>query len=195
MASIKIGKKVLENITDVKIFDLSTDGNYFVISVLTAEGKELKSSFLKKGRFRLELKGNLLSGKFANCATVFGDIQSANVGNSARVDGFVVDYSCPRGSISVDTSIEINYGNAARARKTYTRATIVHIDGDIRSIECNVSNVEFEYVVFGNCKEISVSNCLSCKGKVANLVAGNIIYCNCGVHNKSKVNINKQSTD
>lgn len=177
MARVKFGRFQVDGIIALNIVDC---GDSFMLTFGYANGSTSSKTFNKSQRLRVELKGNVGRLVSLNCATVFGNIKKAEVGNSAEIEGYVKQFQNPRDSVTINRNIKISYGNENREDNPSTRARIIHIDGNIHQLCVNVSNVEMEVVLKGDCDIVNVDNCLYCKGVVENIKAGNAIYCTMG---------------
>lgn len=100
--------------------------------------------------------------------------------DESLIEGYVKQFQNPRDSVTINRNIKVSYGNEDRIDNPSTRARIIHIDGSIHQLCVNVSNVEMEVVLKGDCDIVNVDNCLYCKGVVENIKAGNAIYCTMG---------------
>lgn len=191
MNSLKVNGKVYNYVKDVKIV-----GDFKEITIYIKDYySNISSIKIKTDNLRIECKGNVGVVNSNNCATVYGNIVQSTVQNCAYVDGFIKDYCCPRGSISIDNSIYICHGSELIKRNgmtvydssSSTKAKVIKIDASdyLNSLSVDVSNIRCEVVVFGSVNTITVGNCLYTKGIVESCSAGNALYMTAGL-NKAK---------
>ena len=190
MARVKFERFQVDGVVALNIVDW---GDSFMLMFVYANGGTSNKVFKKSQRLRVEFKGSMGRLISSNCATIFGNIKKAYVGNSAEIEGYVRQFQNPRDSVTIDRNIKIAYRDEDRGGTSSIKARIIHIDGNIQQLFVNVSNVEMEVVLNGNCDSVSVGNCLYCKGTVENIRAGNSIYCTMGKSNgKTKRELQKE---
>ena len=106
----------------------------------------------------------------SNCLTVLGNVDYAFVPNTLTVEGMVCNTSK---NIQIDRFLKVTYGRERNKRenpKPYQkRAYVIKIEGDLRKLTIDVTNVSIEPVVFGNVANVKVKNCLSVKGCCKNM--------------------------
>lgn len=190
MARVKFERFQVDGVVALNIVDCDDS---FMLMFVYANGGTSNKVFKKSQRLRVEFKGTIGRLTSSNCATIFGNIKRADVGNSAEIEGYVKQFQNPRDSVTIDRSIKIAHGNEDRGGTPNIKAKVIHIDGNIQQLFVNVNNVDMEVVLKGNCDSVSVDNCLYCKGTVENIRAGNSIYCTMGKSNgKTKRELQKE---
>lgn len=188
MSTVRFNGKDYSNIKSVI---LTGDGDGDGIQLYLINSYDATKMIRTKSKnIRIECTGNVANAQLNNCATVYGNIKHASVGNSVRVDGHVIEYKCPRGTIKIDKTIYICHGTESLKReelgaynKTYAKARVIKIDASdgLASLSVTAVNVRCEPVIFGNVNNLNVSNCLSVKGNIQDCQAGNMISMTAGV--------------
>lgn len=189
MARVKIGNKtIIKGVVSLELVESKTQEEAFDIIGYYMNNGLVKETIKKSEYIRIEVLSRVMQlAKVGNCATVIGNVHNAKVGNSLNVEGFITDYKCPRGSITVDRQIKVCYGAEDKKRHDATgferkrpRAKVIRIEGDLLNISIAIHNVELEPVFLNDVSCIEVGNCLNVKGNVKNCEVENMISATMG---------------
>lgn len=174
MADLNLSLGKVENISSLVV-----NGGENLFSAVT----DVKTVAFKLNKnqagLRIEVKGNVKYVSVPNTVTVYGNIDYAEAQNSMEVEGFIEDYKCPRGSITINRDIWVCHGN--EKLKRYNIPTkefkVLHVNGDLTSLSFNaIGSVMVDVVIFGNVQRLCAGNCISCRGIIKNACAGNMLY-------------------
>lgn len=186
MASVKFGTKQWNDVEQLTVVESNSKGKALLILQFYNGAVSNEPISLGNG-LRIEAKNTDMYNyvETDNCATVYGDVVAAVIGNCLYVDGFIADFKSTRGSVVVDRNIKICHGKEALERQgmgqTYKQQRVLHISGHLKNLVVKmIPNARVETVIWGKIAHLEVPNCGYIKGNVQLATVGNIIKCTYG---------------
>lgn len=182
MARVKYGKQSIEGVSNVIV---NSD------NIITDRGT---IPLGKVSVLRIEVRGLIDKVKSNNCCSIKGDVYACQVGNYVQVDGMLM--SCRRSPteqsrVQVDREAFVFFGNDEKYWDAFkhgfplsiAKAKVLHIDGNLFSIESATSNIETHLEVYGKVKMAKVSNILYVRGTAVEAIAPRGV-CTMGAKNR-----------
>lgn len=186
MASVKFGTKQWNDVEQLMVVESNSRGKALLVLQFYNGAVSNEPISLGNG-LRIEARNNDMYNyvETDNCATVYGDVVAAVIGNSLYVDGFIADFKSTRGSVVVDRNIKICHGREAMERQgmgqAYKQQRILHITGQLKNLTIKaIPNARVETVIWGKIAHLEVPNCGYIKGNVQLANVGNVIKCTYG---------------
>lgn len=199
MATIHYGKdKEVYGIANLKLRD-SDDGKTIIGRYTTFTGSvgEFK---IPKGKFRLRVlseNSDIQELKVLNSCVIYGNVDDIKVGNCLFNEGNVLNFPS-NGHVDLDRDIKVCHGSEFYLRHSIAReyssirTLVIKISGKLMNLSVNVSNIELETVIIGNCASVDCSNCAQVRGIIQHAKAGNRIYSTCGKSKAESIEVIKK---